>query len=46
LRDDGTVDAGYRRDGEPGQRPIYQDGQYAAYALDPDGNSELACHNR
>jgi hypothetical protein len=30
LRDDGTVDAGYRRDGEPGQRPIYHDGHYAA----------------
>ena len=53
--DDAAVDAfsaaltaaGYRSAGEPGERPEYHAGYYAAYVLDPDGNSvELVCHNR
>jgi catechol 2,3-dioxygenase-like lactoylglutathione lyase family enzyme len=31
--------AGYRSNGEPGERPRYHDGYYAAYVLDPDGNN-------
>jgi catechol 2,3-dioxygenase-like lactoylglutathione lyase family enzyme len=39
--------AGYRDDGAPGERPVYHDGYYGAYVLDPDGNSvELVFHNR
>jgi catechol 2,3-dioxygenase-like lactoylglutathione lyase family enzyme len=41
------VAAGYRSDGEPGERPIYHPGYYGAYVLDPDGNSvEIVNHNR
>jgi len=41
------TEAGYRDDGAPGERPVYHDGYYGAYVLDPDGNSvELVCHNR
>jgi catechol 2,3-dioxygenase-like lactoylglutathione lyase family enzyme len=39
--------AGYRDGGEPGERPIYHAGYYAAFVLDPDGNNvELVNHNR
>jgi catechol 2,3-dioxygenase-like lactoylglutathione lyase family enzyme len=31
--------AGYRSNGEPGERPRYHDGYYAAYVFDPDGNN-------
>jgi catechol 2,3-dioxygenase-like lactoylglutathione lyase family enzyme len=31
--------AGYRSNGEPGERPQYHDGYYAAFVLDPDGNN-------
>ncbi len=41
------VEAGYRDDGPPGEREIYHPGYYAAFVLDPDGNSfELVNHNR
>jgi catechol 2,3-dioxygenase-like lactoylglutathione lyase family enzyme len=55
ARDDATVDAfhraaieaGYRDNGVPGERPIYHPGYYAAYVLDPDGNNiEVVNHNR
>jgi catechol 2,3-dioxygenase-like lactoylglutathione lyase family enzyme len=39
--------AGYRSNGEPGERPRYHDGYYAAYVLDPDGNNiEVINHHR
>jgi catechol 2,3-dioxygenase-like lactoylglutathione lyase family enzyme len=39
--------AGYRDNGTPGERPIYHQGYYSAYVLDPDGNNiELVNHNR
>ena len=42
-----AVEAGYRDDGAPGERPEYHAGYYAAYVLDPDGNSvELVNHGR
>jgi catechol 2,3-dioxygenase-like lactoylglutathione lyase family enzyme len=53
--DDATVDAfhgtlvqaGYRDDGAPGERPVYHPGYYGAYVLDPDGNTvEVVNHNR
>ena len=53
--DDATVDAfhraalqaGYRDNGPPGERPEYHAGYYGAFVLDPDGNNvELVCHNR
>jgi catechol 2,3-dioxygenase-like lactoylglutathione lyase family enzyme len=53
--DDATVDAfhavavgaGHPSDGEPGERAEYHPGYYAAFVLDPDGNSiELVNHNR
>jgi catechol 2,3-dioxygenase-like lactoylglutathione lyase family enzyme len=53
--DDGTVDrfhraaidAGYRSNGSPGERPRYHPGYYAAYVLDPDGhNVEVVNHHR
>jgi catechol 2,3-dioxygenase-like lactoylglutathione lyase family enzyme len=38
--------AGYRSNGEPGERPRYHDGYYAAYVLDPDGNNiEVVNHD-
>jgi catechol 2,3-dioxygenase-like lactoylglutathione lyase family enzyme len=41
------VAAGYRDNGEPGERPIYHPGYYGAFVLDPDGNNiELVNHNR
>jgi catechol 2,3-dioxygenase-like lactoylglutathione lyase family enzyme len=39
--------AGYRANGEPGERPQYHPGYYAAYVLDPDGhNIEVVDHHR
>jgi catechol 2,3-dioxygenase-like lactoylglutathione lyase family enzyme len=39
--------AGYRGNGEPGERSRYHDGYYAAYVLDPDGNNiEVVNHHR
>jgi catechol 2,3-dioxygenase-like lactoylglutathione lyase family enzyme len=41
-----AVEAGYRDNGQPGERS-YHPGYYSAYALDPDGhNVELVNHNR
>ncbi|MDX6657567.1 MAG: hypothetical protein QOH62_2360 [Solirubrobacteraceae bacterium] len=41
-----AIAAGYRDNGEPGERPRYHPGYYAAYVLDPDGNSiEVVSHN-
>jgi catechol 2,3-dioxygenase-like lactoylglutathione lyase family enzyme len=37
--------AGYESDGEPGPRPQYSDDYYAAFLLDPDGNSIEAVHH-
>ena len=42
-----AVQAGYRSNGEPGERPRYHPGYYAAFALDPDGNNiEVVNHHR
>jgi catechol 2,3-dioxygenase-like lactoylglutathione lyase family enzyme len=42
-----AVEAGYRDNGPPGERPEYHPGYYAAFVLDPDGNNvELVNHNR
>ena len=42
-----AVEAGYRDNGPPGERPMYHPGYYGAYILDPDGNNvELVSHNR
>jgi catechol 2,3-dioxygenase-like lactoylglutathione lyase family enzyme len=39
--------AGYRSNGEPGERPRSHDGYYAAFVLDPDGNNiEVVDHHR
>ncbi len=39
--------AGYRSNGEPGERARYHAGYYAAFVLDPDGNNiELVNHHR
>jgi catechol 2,3-dioxygenase-like lactoylglutathione lyase family enzyme len=39
--------AGYRSNGEPGERARYHAGYYAAYMLDPDGNNiEVVNHHR
>src|SRR4051794_22182670 len=39
--------AGHRSAGEPGERPRYHPGYYAAYVLDPDGNNiELVTPHR
>ncbi len=41
------VVAGYRDNGPPGERPVYHEGYYGAFVLDPDGNNiELVNHNR
>ena len=41
-----SVAAGYRGNGEPGERPQYHPGYYAAYVLDPDGNNiEVVNHH-
>jgi catechol 2,3-dioxygenase-like lactoylglutathione lyase family enzyme len=40
------VEAGYRSDGEPGQRPEYGPDYYGGFLLDPDGNSiEAVVHD-
>jgi catechol 2,3-dioxygenase-like lactoylglutathione lyase family enzyme len=39
------LDAGYRSDGEPGERPQYSSDYYGAFLLDPDGNSVEAVHH-
>ncbi len=42
-----AVAAGYHGNGEPGERPRYHAGYYAAYVLDPDGNNiEVVDHHR
>jgi catechol 2,3-dioxygenase-like lactoylglutathione lyase family enzyme len=42
-----AVAAGYRPNGEPGERPQYHPGYYASYVLDPDGNNiEVVDHHR
>jgi catechol 2,3-dioxygenase-like lactoylglutathione lyase family enzyme len=42
-----AIEAGYRDNGAPGERPIYHPGYYGAYVLDPDDNNvELVNHNR
>jgi catechol 2,3-dioxygenase-like lactoylglutathione lyase family enzyme len=42
-----ATEAGYSDNGPPGERPIYHDGYYGAYVLDPDGNNvEVVNHNR
>jgi catechol 2,3-dioxygenase-like lactoylglutathione lyase family enzyme len=42
-----AVSAGYRDNGPPGERPVYHDGYYSAFVLDPDGNNvEVVNHNR
>ena len=42
-----AMDAGYRDNGPPGERPIYHEGYYGAFVLDPDGNNiEVVNHNR
>ena len=39
--------AGYRSNGQPGERPRYHEGYYSAYVLDPDGNNiEVVNHHR
>jgi catechol 2,3-dioxygenase-like lactoylglutathione lyase family enzyme len=41
-----AMEAGYRDNGTPGERPVYHRGYYSAYVLDPDGhNIELVNHN-
>jgi catechol 2,3-dioxygenase-like lactoylglutathione lyase family enzyme len=38
--------AGYRSNGDPGERPDYHAGYYAAFVLDPDGNNiEVVDHH-
>jgi catechol 2,3-dioxygenase-like lactoylglutathione lyase family enzyme len=42
-----AITAGYRSNGEPGERPRYHEGYYSAYVLDPDGNNiEVVNHHR
>jgi catechol 2,3-dioxygenase-like lactoylglutathione lyase family enzyme len=42
-----AIDAGYRDNGGPGERPEYHPGYYGAYVLDPDGhNVEAVFHDR
>jgi catechol 2,3-dioxygenase-like lactoylglutathione lyase family enzyme len=42
-----AIEAGYRDNGRPGERPAYHPGYYGAFVLDPDGNNvELVNHNR
>jgi catechol 2,3-dioxygenase-like lactoylglutathione lyase family enzyme len=42
-----AVAAGHRSNGEPGERPAYHPGYYAAFVLDPDGNNiEVVDHHR
>ncbi len=42
-----AIEAGYADNGAPGERPVYHEGYYSAFVLDPDGNNiELVNHNR
>jgi catechol 2,3-dioxygenase-like lactoylglutathione lyase family enzyme len=42
-----AIAAGYHSNGEPGERPRYHAGYYAAFVLDPDGNNiEVVDHHR
>jgi catechol 2,3-dioxygenase-like lactoylglutathione lyase family enzyme len=42
-----ATEAGYRPNGDPGERPQYHAGYYAAYVLDPDGNNiEVVDHHQ
>jgi catechol 2,3-dioxygenase-like lactoylglutathione lyase family enzyme len=42
-----AIEAGYRDNGAPGERPHYHPGYYGAYVLDPDANNiEVVNHNR
>jgi catechol 2,3-dioxygenase-like lactoylglutathione lyase family enzyme len=42
-----ALEAGYRDNGPPGERPSYHEGYYGAYVLDPDGhNVEAVFHDR
>ena len=42
-----AVEAGFRDNGAPGERPGYHPGYYGAYVLDPDGNNvEAVFHDR
>jgi catechol 2,3-dioxygenase-like lactoylglutathione lyase family enzyme len=42
-----AIAAGYRSNGEPGERPRYHEGYYSAFVLDPDGNNiEVVNHHR
>jgi catechol 2,3-dioxygenase-like lactoylglutathione lyase family enzyme len=42
-----ALEAGYRDNGPPGERPIYHEGYYGAFVLDPDGNNvEAVFHDR
>jgi catechol 2,3-dioxygenase-like lactoylglutathione lyase family enzyme len=42
-----ALDAGYKDNGAPGERPAYHPGYYGAFVLDPDGhNIEAVNHNR
>jgi catechol 2,3-dioxygenase-like lactoylglutathione lyase family enzyme len=38
--------AGYRSNGQPGERSQYHDGYYAAFVLDPDGNNIEVVNHR
>jgi catechol 2,3-dioxygenase-like lactoylglutathione lyase family enzyme len=41
------VEAGFRDNGAPGERPQYHPGYYGAFLLDPDGNNvEVVNHHR
>jgi catechol 2,3-dioxygenase-like lactoylglutathione lyase family enzyme len=42
-----ALEAGYRDNGGPGERPEYHAGYFGAFVLDPDGNNvEVVNHNR
>jgi catechol 2,3-dioxygenase-like lactoylglutathione lyase family enzyme len=42
-----ALDAGFRDNGGPGERPEYHAGYYGAFVLDPDGNNiEAVFHDR
>ncbi len=42
-----AIEAGYRSNGPPGERPRYHPGYYSSYVLDPDGNNiEVVNHHR
>ena len=42
-----ALEAGFRDNGAPGERPRYHAGYYGAYVLDPDGNNiEAVFHDR